>query len=142
MIFKNSQQDINIEEPDSVKVVSLKISGGADSAIVGYMLSKYVAEERPDIKIIPLTTNHPKKPYQGVFAPRIINFYKDTLPKPRPKNVVSLNYEQKNKIIENPEVETEVDDEPVTIPIEKARDNRSFLDKLTERVKDFLDNAE
>ena len=49
---------------------------------------------------------------------------------------------QEKKIIENPEVETEVDDEPVTIPIEKARDNRSFLDKLTERVKDFLDNAE
>ncbi|MDC0075968.1 YjbH domain-containing protein [Gammaproteobacteria bacterium] len=32
------------------------------------------------------------------------NFYEDTLPKPRPKNVVSLNYEQKKKIIENPEI--------------------------------------
>ena len=42
------------------------------------MLSKYVSKERPDIKIIPLTTNHPSKPYQGVFAPRIINFYKET----------------------------------------------------------------
>ena len=30
------------------------------------------------------------------------NFYEDTLPKPRPKNVVSLNYEQKKKIIEDP----------------------------------------
>ena len=89
MIFKNSQQDINIEEPNDVKVVSLKISGGADSAIVGYMLSKYVAEERPDIKIIPLTTNHPKKPYQGVFAPRIINFYKDTFGYKRP-NLVKI----------------------------------------------------
>jgi hypothetical protein len=77
MIFKNSQQDVNIHEDDDIKVVSLKISGGADSAIVGYMLSKYVATERPDIKIIPLTTNHPSKPYQGVFAPRIIDFYKD-----------------------------------------------------------------
>ena len=77
MIIKNSQQDVNIEEPIHVKKVSLKISGGADSAIVGYMLSKYVAEERPDIKIFPLTTNHPKKPYQGVYASRIINFYKE-----------------------------------------------------------------
>ena len=32
------------------------------------------------------------------------NFYEDTLPKPRPKNVVSLNYEQKKKIIEDPEI--------------------------------------
>jgi len=78
MIFKNSQQDVNIEESNDINVVSLKISGGADSAIVGYMLSKYVSKERPDIKIIPLTTNHPSKPYQGVFAPRIINFYKET----------------------------------------------------------------
>jgi hypothetical protein len=77
MIIKNSQQDVNIEEPIHVKKVSRKISGGADSAIVGYMLSKYVAEERPDIKIFPLTTNHPKKPYQGVYASRIINFYKE-----------------------------------------------------------------
>ena len=40
MIFKNSQQDINIEEPIPIKTVSLKISGGADSAIVGYMMCK------------------------------------------------------------------------------------------------------
>lgn len=78
MIFKNSQQDVNIHEEDDIKVVSLKISGGADSAIVGYMLSKYVATERPDIKIIPITTNHPSKPYQGVFAKGIIKFYKET----------------------------------------------------------------
>ena len=30
------------------------------------------------------------------------NFYEDTLPKPRPKNVISLNYEKKKKIIEDP----------------------------------------
>jgi hypothetical protein len=30
------------------------------------------------------------------------NFYADTIPKPRPKNVVSLNYEQKKKIIKDP----------------------------------------
>ena len=75
MIFKNSQQDVNIHEDDNIKVVSLKISGGADSAIVGYMLSEYVATERPDIKIIPVTTNHPSKPYQGIFATGIIKFY-------------------------------------------------------------------
>ena len=78
MIFKNSQQDVNIHEDDNIKVVSLKISGGADSAIVGYMLSEYVATERPDIKIIPVTTNHPSKPYQGIFATAIIKFYKET----------------------------------------------------------------
>ncbi len=50
---------------------------------------------------------------------------------------------QEKRIHENTEVETEVDADPIVpTPIESPRDNRSFLDKLTERVKDFLDNAE
>lgn len=74
MIFKNSQQDVLIEEPQEVKVVGLKISGGADSAIVGYMLGKYVAEERPDIKIIPMTTIHPTKPFQEIYSKKVLEF--------------------------------------------------------------------
>ena len=50
---------------------------------------------------------------------------------------------QEKRIIETPEVEVEDEDAPILpTPIESPRDNRSFLDKLTERVKDFLDNAE
>ncbi|AOR27726.1 cell division protein FtsA [Formosa sp. Hel1_33_131] len=50
---------------------------------------------------------------------------------------------QEKRIIETPEVEVEDEDAPIVpTPIESPRDNRSFLDKLTERVKDFLDNAE
>ena len=43
MIIKNSQQDIVIDT--TKKRIGVKISGGADSAIVMYMVSKYVAEE-------------------------------------------------------------------------------------------------
>ena len=50
---------------------------------------------------------------------------------------------QEKRISENPETEAENDEEPIVpTPVETPRDNRSFLDKLTERVKDFLDNAE
>ena len=76
MIFKNSQQDIIFDERDAIKVVGLKVSGGADSALVAYMLSKYVVEERPDIKIIPVTTIHAEKPYQEIYAKRVIEFLK------------------------------------------------------------------
>ena len=49
---------------------------------------------------------------------------------------------QEKRSVETPE-ETENDEQlNVQPPIEAPRDNRSFLDKLTERVKDFLDNAE
>ena len=49
---------------------------------------------------------------------------------------------QEKRSIETPEVEADSEEEPMQVPIETPRDNRSFLDKLTERVKDFLDNAE
>ena len=50
---------------------------------------------------------------------------------------------QEKRNLENPQVEAESNEEPtVQSPTETPRDNRSFLDKLTERVKDFLDNAE
>lgn len=75
MRIKNSQQDIIIELSSNIKNVGLKISGGADSAIVGYILSKYVVTERPDIKIVPITVQQTKK-YNIIFAKRIIEFYK------------------------------------------------------------------
>lgn len=72
MIIKNSQQDIEFKLPSSYKKVGIKISGGADSAIVAYMLSKYVNEERNDIRITPITVNHKGKAYQELFAKGII----------------------------------------------------------------------
>ena len=50
---------------------------------------------------------------------------------------------QEKRIIETPEAEVEEEeDETPPVVVETPRDNRSFLDKLTERVKDFLDKAE
>lgn len=77
MIIKNSQQDIEIYLPLTVKTVALKISGGVDSAITGYLLTKYVHEERPDIKIQPVTVDQLGKAFQIKFAKRIIEFYKE-----------------------------------------------------------------
>jgi len=76
MLIENSQQNIEIDLPGHVKTVGLKISGGADSAITGYLLTKYVHQERPDIKIQPMTVDQIGKAYQIKFAKRIIEFYK------------------------------------------------------------------
>ena len=77
MIIKNSQQDITIDLPTNFKQVGLKISGGTDSAIVAYMLSKYVSEERKDITIIPITVNHQDKEFQEPFAKSVIKHLTD-----------------------------------------------------------------
>lgn len=76
MFIENSQDNITIDLDSNVKTVGLKISGGVDSAIVGYMLTKYVHEERPDIRIIPITVDQVGKAFQVQFAKRIIEFYK------------------------------------------------------------------
>ena len=76
MIITHSNHDLNIVVDDKIKRIGLKISGGADSAIVGYMLSKYVVEEKPDAIIVPITVDQEGKAFQITFAKRIIEYYK------------------------------------------------------------------
>lgn len=73
MLFENSQDDFELNLPSNITKVGIKISGGADSAIVAYMLAKYVAEERPDITIIPISLNSIGKHYQQMFASKVLN---------------------------------------------------------------------
>lgn len=75
MIFKNSQDDIVFDEttiPLTISKIGIKISGGADSAIVCYMLAKYLKEERPDAEIFPITGISDTRPYNKIFTERII----------------------------------------------------------------------
>tara|TARA_Y100000389_G_scaffold204763_1_gene259449 strand:- start:59 stop:706 length:648 start_codon:yes stop_codon:yes gene_type:complete len=75
MIVKNTQQDI-IFDTKKTKI-GMKISGGADSAIVLYMLSKYVTENNTGAKIIPITVNHEGKDYQEQFAKQVVAHCKE-----------------------------------------------------------------
>jgi len=74
MFIKNSQQDIDFNVPDNLFNIGIKISGGADSALLCYILAKYKAEERPDINIHPMTAVNILKPYQLIFSKQIIKF--------------------------------------------------------------------
>jgi 7-cyano-7-deazaguanine synthase in queuosine biosynthesis len=76
MIIPHSKHNLNIVVFNNVSSVGLKISGGADSAITGYILSKYVVEERPDLKIVPITVDQEGKAFQIQFAKKIVEFYK------------------------------------------------------------------
>lgn len=77
MIIPHSKHNLDIQIPTNVKTVGLKISGGADSAIVGYILSKYIDTERPDLKVVPITVNQEGKAFQVQFAKKIIDFYRN-----------------------------------------------------------------
>ena len=73
MIFENSQDQFDIDLSNNIKKIGIKLSGGADSSIVCYMLAKYAKEERPDITIYPITGISLAKPYQEIFAKRVID---------------------------------------------------------------------
>ena len=72
MLFENSQDNWEIDLPSNITNIGLKISGGADSAIVCYMLAKYAMEERPDITIHPVTGIADNKLYQQKYADSVL----------------------------------------------------------------------
>lgn len=74
MEVKNSQQNILVDIPNSYKRVGIKISGGADSAIVAYIVARYCSTERPGLSIVPITVNHEGKAYQEQYAKGIVKF--------------------------------------------------------------------
>jgi len=57
MIFKTQQKLIEFNLPPHRKQVIIKMSGGADSAILAYCLALYKKEERPDLKLYVVTLN-------------------------------------------------------------------------------------
>ena len=58
--------------------VGIKLSGGADSSIVAYMLAMYKKTVR-DIDIVPVTAINSIKPWQDVFAKRVVSFIEKEL---------------------------------------------------------------
>jgi hypothetical protein len=70
---ETSQGEIIIDVPEKYSKVGIKISVGADSAILSYMLALYKRDVR-DIDLIPFTAINAAKPYQHIFAHRVIGF--------------------------------------------------------------------
>lgn len=72
MIIPNSQQDVVINVKKSIKSVGLKISGGADSAILAYILALYKKEYRPDLIIHTVTNVAELNPFQEEFSNQVL----------------------------------------------------------------------
>jgi hypothetical protein len=58
--------------------VGIKLSGGADSSIVAYMLGVYKKNVR-DINIVPITAINAAKPWQHLYAKRVVEFIEKDL---------------------------------------------------------------
>jgi 7-cyano-7-deazaguanine synthase in queuosine biosynthesis len=75
IISKDKKQQINFEIPLKFKKIAVNISGGADSAILLYMLIKYLQENnRNDVEVNAITCNGEKKGRRNVqYAVNVVN---------------------------------------------------------------------
>lgn len=73
MKIPSSQGDINFYIPGNLDVI-VKMSGGADSSLLMYLLAKYKNEYNSDINFIIVSSVAKTKPYQYIFAKRVVEF--------------------------------------------------------------------
>jgi hypothetical protein len=75
---ETSQGEVIIDVDEKYSRVGIKISGGADSAIMAYMLALYKKNVR-DVDLIPITVINAIKPHQHIFAHRVVKFIEEEL---------------------------------------------------------------
>ena len=75
---ETSQGEVVIDIPEQYSKVGVKISGGADSAIIAYMLALYKKSVR-NIELIPITVINAIKPHQHIFAQKVVSFIEEEL---------------------------------------------------------------
>jgi len=80
MIFKTEQDTYNFGNLDTVKRIGIKVSGGADSAGVSYMIFKTIHKQNLDVEIVIITTDHTDKPYQRIFSKKVITWLQHEFP--------------------------------------------------------------
>lgn len=77
MLIETSQGPVEIKVWNTTKRVGIKLSGGADSAVLMYLLAKYKVEERPDIEFMPMTNVCKQKPYNEIHAEKVMGFIRE-----------------------------------------------------------------
>ena len=80
MIIENTQDKIVFGLPKTYKNIGIKLSGGADSAIVLYMLCKYISDTEKECVINPITVCHAGKAFQLQYATKVIFYMQEKFP--------------------------------------------------------------
>ena len=62
-----------IELPKNIKKIAIKMSGGADSSLVAFLISKYIVDNNLSIKMFPVIIIEEDSPFQEIFAKKCIS---------------------------------------------------------------------
>ena len=80
MIFRTLQDSYNFTDLNTVKRIGIKVSGGADSAGVSYMIFRTIHEQNFDTEVVVITTDHNDKPYQRIYSKKVIAWLQKRFP--------------------------------------------------------------
>ena len=80
MIFNTSQDTYNFTDLNTVKRIGIKISGGADSGAIAYMIFKTIHEQNLNVEVVAITTSHDDKPYQVIYSKKVIAWLQKEFP--------------------------------------------------------------
>jgi len=80
MIFKTTQDTYNFESLKEVKRIGIKVSGGADSAGISFMIFKTIHDQKLDTEVVIITTDHSDKPYQRIYSNKVIGWLRKEFP--------------------------------------------------------------
>ena len=72
MLYWTDQDTYQFTDLSKLKHIGIKLSGGADSAIVAYMLFKTIHESNYRTRVSILTTVHEQKAYQKVYSDKVL----------------------------------------------------------------------
>ena len=82
----------------AVKNFGIKMSGGADSSLLAYLLVKHIKEKDLDINLFPIIIIEEDAPFQKLFAYKVIKFIEQELNFKFNSPVVFNHYAETDKI--------------------------------------------
>lgn len=74
-----SQGNVTVDIPNDIKSVIIKMSGGADSSLIAYLFAEFKKNIRWDLDLIAVTLEVESKPYQVMYAKKVIKWINQNL---------------------------------------------------------------
>jgi hypothetical protein len=91
-----------------VKNIGIKMSGGADSSLLAYLLAEYIVKNNLDINLFPIIIIEEDAPFQKIFAQQVIDFVEKNLNFKFCSPVLFDHYTKTDKIQRMRRIETDL----------------------------------
>lgn len=82
----------------TVKKIGIKMSGGADSSLVAYLIVNYIIKNKLDIKVYPMVIIEEESPFQHDFVSRVTDFIEKKTGFKFQDKIIKYHYANTDKI--------------------------------------------